>query len=169
MAGFEPAISCSQSRRHNQARPHPGSHIFLVCLGKIKKKFAFGNVLHWKRKKKRTFWRVFILLEHPGGFEPPVRELQSLALPLGYGCSGEIIVYLSLRKKIEFCHLRASWKRVFIKRMAKRLFFAWKLFAFTLRWYRRRGTFGPPRRLKGTLYENCLSRQGNRHHQQRSS
>ena len=27
-------------------------------------------------------------MEHPGGFEPPVRELQSLALPLGYGCIG---------------------------------------------------------------------------------
>lgn len=29
----------------------------------------------------------FIHVEHPGGIEPPVSELQSLALPLGYGCS----------------------------------------------------------------------------------
>ena len=27
------------------------------------------------------------LMEHPAGFEPTVSELQSLALPLGYGCS----------------------------------------------------------------------------------
>ncbi len=31
------------------------------------------------------------MMEHPAGFEPTVRELQSLALPLGYGCAIVII------------------------------------------------------------------------------
>ena len=30
-------------------------------------------------------------MEHPTGFEPMVSELQSLALPLGYGCGEGII------------------------------------------------------------------------------
>ncbi len=44
-----------------------------------------------RQNKTRLDGRVLFLVEHPGGIEPPVRELQSLALPLGYGCSERII------------------------------------------------------------------------------
>ena len=38
-------------------------------------------------------------MELPGGFEPSVRELQSLALPLGYGSAREIIALPMLSRK----------------------------------------------------------------------
>ena len=40
-----------------------------------------------KEKSPETYQGPFLYMEHPGGLEPPVNELQSLALPLGYGCS----------------------------------------------------------------------------------
>lgn len=40
-------------------------------------------------------------LEHPTGFEPMVSELQSLALPLGYGCSERIISSIAKVRKTE--------------------------------------------------------------------
>ncbi len=39
------------------------------------------------------------IMELPGGFEPSVRELQSLALPLGYGSAREIIALPMLSRK----------------------------------------------------------------------
>ena len=40
-------------------------------------------------KKTPSSDRGFNIVEHPGGIGPPVIELQSIALPLGYGCSGK--------------------------------------------------------------------------------
>jgi hypothetical protein len=42
MAGFEPAISCSQSRRINQALPHPGSSAWPVSNRLIRSGKAVG-------------------------------------------------------------------------------------------------------------------------------
>lgn len=41
----------------------------------------------------------FVILEGPTGFEPVLRELQSLALPLGYGSAREIIALPMLSRK----------------------------------------------------------------------
>ena len=40
-------------------------------------------------------------MEHPAGFEPTVSELQSLALPLGYGCAKRIITAKAPKGKAE--------------------------------------------------------------------
>lgn len=53
-------------------------------------------------------------MEHPDGFEPPVSELQSLALPLGYGCSVEIIALsFSQNNKTITLFVRKIWLIVF--------------------------------------------------------
>lgn len=40
-----------------------------------------------KKEKSAEISALLFFMEHPGGIEPPISELQSLALPLGYGCS----------------------------------------------------------------------------------
>ena len=39
------------------------------------------------KEKSADISALLFFMEHPGGIEPPISELQSLALPLGYGCS----------------------------------------------------------------------------------
>ena len=48
------------------------------------KYFARNN-----KKSPTSSVRLSFQMEHPGGIGPPVIELQSIALPLGYGCSGK--------------------------------------------------------------------------------
>ena len=54
-----------------------------------------------KTQKKPNFDKLSLrtIMELPAGFEPTVSELQSLALPLGYGSSGRIITPRRVRNK----------------------------------------------------------------------
>ena len=50
-----------------------------------------SNIFLKKKEKSADISALSFFMEHPGGIEPPISELQSLALPLGYGCSKRII------------------------------------------------------------------------------
>lgn len=82
MIGFEPMVFCSQSRRDNQASLHPDVN---GAVGRIRTRDPLirSQILYPAELLPR--------MEHPSRFELLVSELQSLALPLGYGCTRRII------------------------------------------------------------------------------